>query len=73
MITALLYNIMNIFGLYLAAVFAGCVWRLGLVWLVSDVWNGLMAYPNLLALWLLARQVRFPRISRRRSRRDSPA
>ncbi len=60
-------------ALYLAAVFAGCVWRIGLVWLVSDVWNGLMAYPNLLALWLLARQVRFPRISRRRSRRDSPA
>ncbi|MDO4268743.1 MAG: amino acid carrier protein [Eubacteriales bacterium] len=45
---------------YLAAVFLGCVCRLELVWLLSDLWNGLMAYPNILALWLLSRQVTFP-------------
>lgn len=43
--------------LYLAAVFAGCIGRLEVVWLVSDIWNGLMAYPNLLALWFLSGEV----------------
>lgn len=45
---------------YLAAVFGGCICQLDFVWLLSDIWNGLMAYPNLLALVLLAGQVRFP-------------
>ena len=47
--------------LYLLAVWLGCVCRLELVWIVSDLVNGLMAYPNLLSLWLLAEHVRFPR------------
>lgn len=47
--------------LYLMAVFAGCVCRLDVVWLISDLWNGLMAYPNLLSLWILSGQVRFPK------------
>ena len=46
--------------LYLLAVWLGCVCRLDLVWILSDLVNGLMAYPNLLSLWLLAKQVRFP-------------
>lgn len=46
--------------LYLLAVWLGCICRLDLVWLLSDLVNGLMAYPNLLSLWLLAKQVRFP-------------
>ena len=45
---------------YLLAVFAGCVSRLEMVWLVSDLWNGLMAYPNLLAVMWLSGKVRFP-------------
>lgn len=45
---------------YLAAVFAGCVSRLELVWLLSDIWNGLMAYPNILALIWLSKEVHFP-------------
>ena len=45
--------------LYLAAVFAGCICRLDVVWMVSDVWNGLMAWPNLAALWILSRQIPF--------------
>ncbi len=40
--------------LYLLAVFLGCVCRLEVVWMISDLWNGLMAYPNLLALVLLS-------------------
>lgn len=46
--------------LYLAAVFAGCVCRLELVWLISDIWNGLMAYPNILALLWMSKKVQFP-------------
>ena len=33
---------------------------MGKVWLLSDIFNGLMALPNLAALFLLAGQVRFP-------------
>lgn len=47
-------------ALYLLAVFCGSVCRLEVVWLISDLWNGLMAYPNLLALLWLSRQVLFP-------------
>ena len=50
---------------YLLAVWLGCVCRLDLVWIVSDLVNGLMAYPNLLTLWLLAGKVRFPEINRK--------
>lgn len=46
---------------YLAAVFFGCICRLDVVWMISDVWNGLMAYPNILTLWLLGGQVEFPK------------
>lgn len=48
--------------LYLLAVFIGGICRVEAVWLVSDVANGLMAYPNLLSLLLLSRQVAFPGI-----------
>lgn len=48
--------------LYLLAVWLGCICRLELVWIVSDLVNGLMAYPNLLSLWLLADHVQFPKI-----------
>ncbi len=46
--------------LYLLAVFAGCICRLQVVWLVSDLWNGMMIYPNLLAILWLSGQVRYP-------------
>ena len=46
--------------LYLTAVFTGCVCRLELVWLVSDIWNGLMAYPNILTLLWMSGEVHFP-------------
>lgn len=45
---------------YLGAVFLGCVSRLELVWMISDIWNGLMAYPNILTLFWMSRQVKFP-------------
>ncbi|MFQ9208528.1 MAG: alanine:cation symporter family protein [Clostridium fessum] len=34
-------------GGYLASVFLGCVSRMEAVWAVSDIFNGLMAVPNL--------------------------
>ena len=39
--------------LYVASVFLGTVVSLDLVWAASDVFNGLMAIPNLIALLLL--------------------
>lgn len=42
------------------AVFLGCVSSLTAVWELSDIWNGLMAFPNILALLLLHREVRYP-------------
>ncbi|WP_373243573.1 alanine/glycine:cation symporter family protein [Lacrimispora indolis] len=48
--------------IYLLSVWLGCICRLELVWIVSDLVNGLMAYPNLLSLWLLADHVQFPKI-----------
>ena len=47
-------------GLYLAAVFGGCIAKVELVWELSDIWNGLMAIPNIAAILLLADQIRYP-------------
>jgi AGCS family alanine or glycine:cation symporter len=46
--------------MYLAAVYLGCVSRPSAVWLASDIANGLMAFPNLLAIVLLSKYVRKP-------------
>ncbi len=46
--------------LYLGAVFTGCLARLETVWEFSDIWNGLMALPNILALIFLMKEVTFP-------------
>ncbi len=43
--------------LYLTAVFGGCIGRVELIWLLSDIWNGLLAFPNLLAVWMLSGKV----------------
>jgi AGCS family alanine or glycine:cation symporter len=40
--------------LWVAAVFVGCVWKSDAVWNFSDIMNGLMAIPNLVALLLLS-------------------
>lgn len=46
--------------LFLTAVFLGGNARLDVVWMLSDIFNGLMAFPNLTALLLLHRQVNLP-------------
>ena len=46
--------------LFLGAVFLGSEARLDVVWMLSDIWNGLMAFPNLTALLFLSREVTLP-------------
>lgn len=46
---------------YLTAVFLGSLGPMEKVWEISDIFNGLMAVPNLLALVLLVRKVQRPR------------
>lgn len=46
--------------IYLNAVFFGCVAKLELVWNLSDVFNGLMAVPNLIGILLLSKEVKTP-------------
>ena len=48
------------FCLYSVCIILGGLTRLEAVWKLSDIWNGLMAFPNLLALFWLQRQVHFP-------------
>lgn len=43
--------------LYLAAVFCGTVVPMGLVWRLSDLFNGLMAVPNLIVLLLMQKEI----------------
>ena len=43
--------------LFLTAVFAGGCIRLEAVWLLSDLWNGLMAFFNLTALLFLSGEI----------------
>ena len=53
---------------YVAAVFTGSISRLEVVWILSDIWNGLMAFPNLTALLFLSGQVMMPEWRGRRGR-----
>ncbi len=39
---------------WVAAVFIGCIWKSDAVWNFSDMMNGLMAIPNLIAMLLLS-------------------
>ena len=43
--------------LFLIAVFVGSVAELGIVWTFADIFNALMAIPNLFALILLSRVI----------------
>ena len=45
---------------YLLAVFLGSLGPMEAVWELSDIFNGMMAVPNLLALLLLVRKVERP-------------
>lgn len=63
----------NVSGLYmagyLACVFLGSLGPMEAVWEISDIFNGLMALPNLMALILLAGQVERPGEDKKRMRK----
>ena len=46
--------------LYGYSVFLGCVSTMTAVWELSDIWNGLMAFPNMAAILILHSHVRYP-------------
>lgn len=57
---------------YAVAVFAGCVMKLDFVWSVSDIFNGLLAIPNIYAVLKLSKEAvellnkeKSPRLKRR--------
>lgn len=43
--------------IFIAALFAGSVMKLTVVWELSDLWNAMMAIPNLIAIAILAEDV----------------
>lgn len=45
--------------IFIVCVIIGAVARLEAVWLVSDIFNGLMAFPNLAGLLILRKKVKF--------------
>lgn len=45
---------------YLLFAYLGVVWRMELVWGLADLWNCLMALPNLYALWKLRGAIERP-------------
>ena len=50
--------------LYGYSVFLGCVSTLTAVWELSDIWNGLMAFPNMAAILLLHRRIPYVTVHR---------
>ena len=53
--------LLGVYGfLYINAVFFGCVASLPLVWSISDIFNALMAVPNLVGILLLTGEVKKP-------------
>ena len=46
---------------FLSAILAGGIIQSEAVWLFSDLWNGLMAFPNLTALLFLSREISLPK------------
>ncbi len=47
-------------AVYLLSAWLGVVWRMDLVWGLADLWNCLMALPNLYALWKLRDTIECP-------------
>ena len=46
--------------IYLILAFLGCVISPEIIWSIADIFNGLMAVPNLFALVILRKEVEFP-------------
>ena len=46
--------------IYLVFAYLGAVMNMKLVWGMADVWNCLMALPNLYAIWRLRKRIEKP-------------
>ena len=46
--------------IYLILALTGCIVSPQIIWSIADIFNGLMAVPNLFALFVLRREVEFP-------------
>ena len=46
--------------IYLILAFCGCIISPQIIWTIADIFNGLMAVPNLFALCILRNEVEFP-------------
>jgi AGCS family alanine or glycine:cation symporter len=46
--------------IYLILAFVGCIVSPEIIWSIADIFNGLMAIPNLFALVILRKEVEFP-------------
>ena len=53
--------------LFYLVILAGGIIQSEAVWLFSDLWNGLMAFPNLTALLFLSREILSPKPGKRRT------
>jgi AGCS family alanine or glycine:cation symporter len=47
--------------IYLILAFSGCMVSPEIIWSIADIFNGLMAVPNLFALFILRNEVEFPK------------
>ena len=52
--------------IYLILAFIGCIISPEIIWSIADIFNGLMAVPNLFALCVLRKEVEYP-LSRRKT------
>ena len=55
--------------IYLILAFSGCVVSPEIIWSIADIFNGLMAVPNLFALFVLRRDVEYPEYKTHSNRR----
>lgn len=55
--------------IYLILAFSGCVVSPEIIWSIADIFNGLMAVPNLFALFVLRREVEYPEYKTHSNRR----
>ncbi len=51
--------------IYLILAFIGCIVSPEIIWSIADIFNGLMAVPNLFALCVLRKEVNFPNKKRK--------
>ena len=54
-------------ALYIILILTGSIVSSKLIWSIADIFNGLMAIPNLFALFILRNEVEFPKAIKKRN------